>query len=159
MKIRIATISDLENIIAIYDTAREFMRQNQNPTQWAGGYPQKEVITADIDQKICHIVEKNGEAVGVFAFFIGEDETYQSIDGGWLSDQPYGVIHRVASNGKCRGVFDAAVKYCLERIQNLRIDTHKDNKVMQNAVLRNGFKECGIIITHDGTPRIAYQRV
>lgn len=160
MEIRIAKTSDLENIMEIYDTARRFMRVNGNPTQWAGGYPQKQVILQDIEENICHVVEHNGEAVGVFAFFIGKDKTYEKIDGKWLDDSsPYGVIHRVASNSKAKGVFNEAVNFCLKKIKNLRIDTHRDNIVMQNAVKKNGFVRCGIIITHDGTERIAYQRI
>lgn len=33
--------------------------------------------------------------------FLGEDESYRVIeDGAWHLDQPYGTIHRLASNGK-----------------------------------------------------------
>lgn len=39
--------------------------------------------------------------VGTFCFIVGEDPTYAVIDNGkWLNDAPYGVIHRMASNGK-----------------------------------------------------------
>ena len=39
----------------------------------------------------------------------------------------------------------------------LRIDTHKDNIVMQRAVLRGEFQYCGIIHLANGDPRLAYQ--
>jgi hypothetical protein len=33
---------------------------------------------------------------------IGKDPTYAVIENGnWLNDEPYGVIHRIASNGRC----------------------------------------------------------
>ena len=49
-----------------------------------------------------------------------------------------------------------AVEFAKGRIAHLRIDTHEDNKVMQRAVEKQGFQRCGIILTDDGTPRIAY---
>ncbi len=49
---------------------------------------------------------KKPETSGVsFAFILGEDPTYQQIDGAWLNDQPYGTIHRIAGNGKIKGTF------------------------------------------------------
>lgn len=41
--------------------------------------------------------------------------------------------------------------------QNIRIDTHADNKTMQHLIEADGFTRCGIIYIADGTPRIAYQ--
>ena len=48
-----------------------------------------------------------------------------------------------------------AVKRC--RIYN--IDTHEDNHIMQHLITKNGFQKCGIISAHDGTPRIAYEKL
>ena len=42
---------------------------------------------------------------------------------------------------------------------NIRIDTHKDNKIMQGLLARHGFSYCGIIYLKNGSPRLAYQRV
>lgn len=48
-----------------------------------------------------YVMLENGEIVGTFALFLGEDESYRVIeDGAWHLDQPYGTIHRLASNGK-----------------------------------------------------------
>ena len=38
---------------------------------------------------------------------MGDDPTYQQIyEGTWLNNEPYGVIHRLATNGKQKGVSD-----------------------------------------------------
>ena len=71
----------------------------------------------------------------------------------------YGTIHRIAGNGKGRGLLKACVEYCSQFVPNLRIDTHNDNIVMQNDVAKNGFTKCGTIYVEDGTPRIAYQKI
>ena len=42
---------------------------------------------------------------------------------------------------------------------NIRIDTHKDNKIMQGLLERHGFSYCGIIYLLNGAPRLAYQRL
>ena len=103
----------------------------------------------------------NGQLLGVFAFILGVDPTYQVIeDGAWLNDTlPYGTIHRLASSGKSKGVASAVIEWCLEHCQSLRADTHADNQIMQHLLEKNGFTRCGIIHVADGTPRIAYQKL
>ena len=54
-----------------------------------------------------YAVEINGRFCGAFVFFIGEEPTYRIIeDGAWIDDGPYGTIHRVASDGTERGIFE-----------------------------------------------------
>ena len=94
----------------------------------------------------------------MFAFILGEDPTYSYIENGnWLSDKPYGTIHRIAGDGTVSGVVKTAVDYCRETIKNIRIDTHENNKTMQHVLGKLGFSKCGIIYLEDGSPRIAYQ--
>ena len=64
----------------------------------------------------------------------------------------------MAANGKEKGIADKCIRWCFEQHHNIRVDTHHDNYVMQNILKKNGFEECGIIYTHNGTPRIAYQK-
>ena len=47
----------------------------------------------------------------------------------------------------------------LESIPHLRIDTHRNNLVMQHVVEKHGFSRRGIIFVEDGTERIAYERL
>ena len=154
--VRRASLTDMEQILEIYEFARKFMAENGNPTQWKDGYPHREMLEEDIRLQCLFVVE--GEALcGVFMFAVGADPTYAYIEGSWSSTEPYGVIHRIAGIGG--GVFDAALEYCTEQIHHLRIDTHADNKPMQHVVEKAGFSRRGIIYVSDGTPRIAYDRV
>ena len=158
MNIRLATHAELGSILSIYDTARRFMRAHDNLTQWAGGYPARELLENDIEKQQLFVVEEEGILHGVFAFILGEDPTYLLIeDGQWPNDLPYGTIHRIASDGTCKGILKQAVDYALKRCNQLRADTHHDNYVMQNAMTRLGFQYCGIIYVADGSPRKAYQ--
>lgn len=56
-----------------------------------------------------------------------------------------------------KGVLAAAVAFALTRYDTLRIDTHRDNSVMQRLVQKAGFKYCGIIHCWNGDERLAYQ--
>lgn len=159
MTIRNAKKSDLTRIMEIYARAQVFMRENGNPTQWSNVYPTREMVEADIEKQISYVcVDEDGLAQGVFVFIIGKDPTYAVIrSGAWKSEREYGTIHRIASSGERHGVLDAAVDFCLTKIDNLRIDTHRNNLVMQHLVTRRGFSYCGIIYAEDGTERFAYQ--
>ena len=143
----------------IYEYARAQMKINGNSSQWRDAYPLKTLIIDDIKNKNSYVIGKGGVIFGVFAFIIGDDSTYQWIEGEWKNNAPYGAIHRIASSGMMRGVFPACVKLCEEKISNLRVDTHHDNKIMQHQIEKSGFEKCGIIYIEDGSPRIAYQKV
>ena len=43
-------------------------------------------------------------------------------------------------------------------VRKFKIDTHRDNKVMQNLLKKNGFSYCGIICLNDCSERLAYQK-
>lgn len=156
--IRKAENADIDDVMACFDAARRFMRSYGNHFQWTGGYPSRELVENDIRKGICYVGEDgDGDIVLTFAFIIGEDPTYAIIeDGSWPDNEPYGTIHRLASNGICRGVLAAAIEFCLKHIDNLRLDTHRCNIPMLRGVDRLGFERCGIIYCIDGTPREAF---
>ncbi len=117
------------------------------------------MLKKDIDLKELYVIEEEGEITGVFAMIFGEDDTYTSIEGRWLSLDPYAALHRVAGKAG-KDTFSRMIDYARERIGHLRIDTHPDNTVMQKLIERTGFTRTGVIykqkeIKED--PRIAYE--
>lgn len=159
-KVALATAEDLDCIMQIYDRAKKYMIETGNPNQWNGTYPERELLEQDIAKQQLYVYKVDGQVHAVFAFIIGEDATYAYIeDGQWINDMPYGTIHRLASDGVWRGVLEKCVAYCAEQIDNLRADTHHDNKIMQHLLEKNGFERCGIIYLANGAPRIAYHFV
>lgn len=156
--IRKAKYEDLEKILEIYAQARAFMRAHGNLEQWKGGHPYREVLEQDIEKGQLYVLEEDG-LCAVFAFIPGQDPTYGYIEGDWGSDGPYAAIHRVASNGKSRGVFGKIVEFCAQRCPHLRIDTHRDNYPMQGAILKQGFTYRGVIYLENGDPRLAYEKM
>lgn len=155
--IRIATREDLRMIMPLFDMARNFMKRSGNPNQWINGYPSKEIILKDIDSGDFYVEEEEGTISGCFAFIIGIEPTYRTIDGNWLDANPYGTIHRLVSDGTKKRFSDRCIEFCKSKILNIRADTHRDNLSMQQALLRNGFIYCGIIHVADGSERLAYQ--
>ena len=160
MTVRPARYDDIPRILEICEEARSIMRADGNMTQWTGGYPSREVFSADIDRSVGYVISDGSTPVGYFAFIPGIDRTYLKIDGGkWLNDtEPYGTIHRLASTVQSRGVAKTCFDWCWSRIQNLRIDTHKDNNVMRHCIEKYGFSYCGIIYLLNGDPRLAFQK-
>lgn len=156
--IRKTTMHDLDKVMEIYAAAKKFMDASGNPTQWKVGHPSREMIAADIESGESYVVIDDGEIHGAFMFMQRVEPAYEIIEGEWQNTLPYGTIHRVASDGHIKRMFDKCVEFCRTFTENLRIDTHRDNVTMQNAIARNGFVRCGIVyMPHDGTQRIAYQ--
>ena len=130
MEIRPTELKDLPLVMEIYDYARAFMRANGNATQWIDGYPSESFIRQEIEDGHSYVcTDEQGEILGTFCFILGEDPTYLNIYEGF------------------------------EHFENIRVDTHRDNKVMQHILTKYGFQRCGIIYVKNGTERIAYQRI
>ena len=158
MEIRHAQKQDLADIIRVYRAAKAYMDATGNATQWQEGYPSEEMVEQDISNRKLYVLADEERVSAVFYFSVEDDPTYRRIyDGVWRSDAPYGVIHRVASDGSAKGVMHSCVAFCRERIGNLRIDTHENNLTMQRALEREGFLRCGVIYLENGESRIAYQ--
>ena len=156
--IRKAVVADLTRMQEIFAIARTFMAETGNPHQWAADYPSLALLQKDMQSADSYVCECEGKIVGTFVLRGGEDPTYAKIYGGqWLSDQPYATIHRIASSREVKGIFCAALRFALQRFSSIRIDTHADNQVMQQAILKAGFRYCGIIHCWNGTERLAYQ--
>lgn len=157
--IRLAEKKDLNTIQDIFNKAKIFMRNDGNMHQWNGNYPSDEILLNDISNNNLYVCYSEDLIYAVFYFYIGVDETYNYIEGSWPNNEEYGTIHRIASNGLRRGVFEEVLSFAKIKISNIRIDTHEDNKFMREKLNKNNFKYCGIIYINDGSPRRAYQYI
>lgn len=159
MKIRKTTINDIESILQLYANARDFMCTNGNQNQWVNGYPAPAVIEQDIKHGKSYVCVKEDEILGTFYCAKEEDPTYKKIfEGSWLNDQPYAVVHRIASKQGTKGVASFCMNWCFAQCKNIKIDTHRDNIPMQKFLKKQGFTYCGIIYLEYGDERIAFQK-
>lgn len=156
--IRQSSLEDIPQLQELFENARKFMAEIGNPNQWAATYPSEELLKKDIENRDSYVILQGNRIVATFVLRGGIDPTYNIIyDGQWLNDDPYATIHRVASSGEVKGVLHLSMQFALQHYHNIRIDTHRDNKVMQNAIAKERFKYCGIIHCWNGDERLAYQ--
>ena len=157
--IRKATYDDIPVLMDVFRKARGIMRSSGNMNQWNDGYPSEAVVRKDIDNGHCVVLCEEGEVVATMAFIPGPDPTYAEIyDGGWLSDAPYHVIHRIAVAEPGHNAAKALLDWGFGQAGSIRIDTHKDNVIMHHVLSKYGFTHCGVILLANGDPREAYQK-
>lgn len=159
MKIRNATPEDLDILLKLYDNARSFMAAHDNPTQWGNTYPSRGLLESDIESGCSYVCEEYQNVIAAFYYRFKEEDSYRRIyNGPWLDESPYGVVHRITSSGTIRGTGSFCLDWALSQCGNLRIDTHRDNRVMQHLLEKKQFTRCGIIYLADSGERIAYQK-
>ena len=132
--------------------------------QWQDGYPSPETIRRDLLRGDGRIVRIDGAAAAYAAFVFDGEPAYDAIDGQWLTDEPYVLVHRiaVADGERGRGV---AAEF-LHRVETLaqergvkafRIDTNFDNQTMLRLLERTGFTYCGKVVYRSGE-RLAFEK-
>lgn len=155
--IRKAVTADINSIMYLIDCGRQIMRSNGNTEQWNDGYPERKVIMNDVAKGNSYLILDDKEPIATFAFIKGPDSTYQKIyNGKWTNDEPYYVVHRIASKANKHHIFKDLIDFCFSKANHIRIDTHPDNTIMQKVILQYGFTYCGIINTSRGGKRLAY---
>lgn len=165
MKIRKTNETDFERIMEIYEYARGFMAKTGNPNQWGPtNWPPEELIHNDIQDRNSYVcINDEGKVIGTFFYIQGEDiePTYRKLsDGEWIDKSEYGVVHRLAADGSEKGIGRFCLNWAFDQCKHLRVDTHTDNKVMQNLLGKFGFIKCGIIhVIQDNYPRYAYEKI
>ena len=126
--------------------------------QWQDEYPNRLDIEDDMAHGASYVaVDEDGSVLGVMALSFDGEETYDAIDGTWLtasdSRHPtYAVIHRCAVSAQAaRGGVMTAMFSEGERIArgrgaaSMRIDPHERNIPMQGLVAKLGYTRCGVI--------------
>lgn len=157
--IRKATMADMPELRRICLAAKAFMRACGNDLQWAEpGFPE-DTLPENIERDELYVIcDESGKTHAVFAFVMGEDPAYAAIyDGNWRSSEPYGTIHRMASDGVLHGTFAQCVEFCRGMMGHIRADTHELNTPMQHQFEKCGFIRCGTVYLADGSPRWAYE--
>ena len=159
MTIRKTKVSEFEDVCGIYAEARGFMRSSGNPDQWKDVHPAKEVIMHDIETGTSYVCVRDDDVIAAVFYYSTEIEpTYEKIDGSWLNDEPYGVVHRIASSRNAKGAGAYSLNWSFEQCRNLRIDTHHDNVPMRKLLGKLGFSYCGIIWIENGEERLAFHK-
>ena len=162
-----ATISDISNILKIFEEAKAYIK-SQGFDQWQNeDYPNEEIIQDDISNEASFILCDDDKLLGYMALLFDKEQSYSTISNGkWISDFDYATIHRLAISNDGRGqnlsklFFEFAEKNCIEKnISSLRIDTHEKNISMKTILKNRKYKYCGIITLENGEKRMAYEKL
>ncbi|OFN12627.1 acetyltransferase [Lactobacillus sp. HMSC072E07] len=162
---RVAMPADIPAMMKVIASARQFLGA-QGIDQWQGTYPDQAAIEQDIATGIGRVLIVDGRVAGVAALVVGPDPHYLRIDGaGWLADVPYLAVHRFALDGSIRGkqlsrvFFSNIMSEAYRRgFDDLRVDTHAKNVIMQHAITGMGFEFRGIVYMDEPVPeRNAYE--
>ena len=121
MEFRKSVKSDIPEIMGIIKQAQDYFKE-KNIDQWQNGYPNEEVINNDIENEESYVMIKDDKIVATTVISFKEESCYENIiDGKWLTNGDYGVIHRIAvgKNYKGLGLSHKIIKYaekiCLEK--------------------------------------------
>lgn len=161
MDVRLANLNDLTQIKELYHIAVDHMNDEGNVSQWTDYNEFEKGVIKYIENNCFYVVERDDEIIGVFAMIYGVDETYNKIKGKWINDDEYVTIHKIAVKYYQEHIASFILNYVvncikLKFINNIRIDTHKDNISMKTFLKKNGFIYCGVIsITNDFTDKLS----
>lgn len=163
--IRKGNTNDIPAIMEIIADAQSLLA-GRGVDQWQDGYPTADIIQQDIARAESYVIEIDRSVAATAVISFAGEVTYNSIDGAWLNDNSYVVVHRLAvrnsalRSGLARQMMLYAEELALQRgVNNIRVDTHNDNIAMQFLLNNLGFVFCGEITLLSGAPRIAFQKV
>ena len=150
MIIRKAEISDLENIMKMYNSCVGGMLKN-GIDQWDESYPNTEIISDDLKLGSYFVAELNGKIVGGVNIDQQQDPTYLNIKWKDNSNQ-FLVVHRlgVQEENWGDGIGKALMMFSEELVKehglsSIRLDTYSGNPKAMEFYLRLGYNELGTI--------------
>jgi len=165
MLLRKTTPEDIWQVMKIINEGKAYLFEN-GVDQWQNGYPNENVIAKDIENGYSYVLTSQEEIIGTIALSFDGEPYYDIIrEGAWLSNDAFLVIHRMAITQRLRHTNAAtemlhlAEQLCEEKaVCSIKIDTHKDNKIMQNFIKKNGFNYCGIVTLGSEGERLAFEK-
>lgn len=159
---RLAKKEDILFVSGCFDYAREFQK-NQGFIQWTDDYPNSNTVIDDVRLKKGFIFYNDSMLVGYAYIDFEKDPAYDNIQGQWKNEQKYAVVHRLvfskhaSGKGLSKDIFCLIKEFCINnKVRSIRVDTDKNNKIMQHILEREGFQYCGII-NFQGGPKLAYE--
>lgn len=161
---RKAVLADKETIWKILQQAIE-RRKEDGSNQWQDGYPNIETIKNDIDINYGFVIELQNNIVGYAAVIFEIEPAYEIIEGKWLSDREYVVVHRVAVSNKATGkgiathIFKEIEEMAISKnIFSIKVDTNFDNIPMLKILEKLDYTYCGKVYFR-GSARKAFEKL
>lgn len=164
MELQIVREADLDLAMEIIHAAKRHLKE-QGIDQWQNGYPDEACIRRDIAGQKGYFLSDEAQMLGYLCIDFDGEPAYDELNGAWLSDEPYVVMHRLALSDRARGrgasgaAFRLVEQRARERgIASFRVDTDADNQKMRHILEKNGFSYCGTI-RFDNSEKIAFEKL
>ena len=159
--------AEKEDAGVIWEILRDAIvrRRNEGSEQWQNGYPNPEVIRQDIDHRYGYVaIDPAGHILGYLSLSFDGEPAYEIEGVNWISDRPYGVVHRLAvsrnhpGKGIGTGMMLAVEQICIDhQIYSIKIDTNFDNLSMLRILEKLNFQYCGEVWIN-GASRKAFEK-
>jgi predicted GNAT superfamily acetyltransferase len=164
IRLRKADAADRDIIWNIIQQAIE-RRRIDGSTQWQDGYPNLGTVESDIEKGFGYVMTVDGEIAVYTALILNDEPAYSTINGAWLSNGEFVVVHRVAVDEKFAGrgmvkkLFDLIEDFTKSQgIQSVKVDTNFDNTAMLKILDSKGYSYCGEVFLAGGM-RKAFEKI
>jgi GNAT superfamily N-acetyltransferase len=164
MNLRKATLSESPVIWDILQQAIQ-QRKQDGSEQWQNGYPNEQTVLEDIVNGCAYVLTDDNLVIAYAAIIFGTEPAYNNIEGKWLTDDDYVVVHRVATSNAVKGkgiatsLFKMIEDLCVEhKTYSIKVDTNFDNVPMMKILDKLEYTYCGEIF-FSGASRRAYEKV
>ena len=161
---RKAVIEDKNSIWNIIQQAI-LRRKADGSNQWQDGYPNVESIENDIVNNFGFVLVDEEKIIGYCAVIINYEPAYDGIEGKWLTNEDFVVIHRIAIDDNYLGrglsgkIIENVENFAKENnIFSVKVDTNFDNIAMMKIFERRRYQYCGEVYFR-GSARRAYEKV
>ena len=164
LQFRKATLQEISQIWEILQKAIQ-RKKEDGSNQWQEGYPNPEVIKTDIEKEAGFVLIEGENLVGYCAVLINDEPAYAGIEGKWLSNEDFVVVHRIAiaqdylGKGLAKEMMKFVEEFAIKNnIYSVKADTNFDNLAMMRSFEKAGYVYCGEVFFR-GSARRAYEKV
>lgn len=140
-------------------------RKEDGSKQWQDGYPNLEVVQKDIEEGVGYVLTEGEKVIGYSVVMVNNEPEYARIEGQWLTNDDFIVIHRVAvseaylGKGLAKKIFGLIEELAVSKnIYSIKVDTNFDNGAMLAIFEKLGYVYCGEVYFR-GSARRAYEKV
>ena len=140
-------------------------RKDDGSNQWQNGYPNPEVIKSDLEKEYGYVLADGPTIIAYSAVIKNYEPAYSEINGSWLTNEDFVVIHRVAisedylGKGLVQKMFGYFEAFAVNNgIYSIKVDTNFDNIPMLKILEKLGYTFCGEVF-FSGSPRKAFEKV
>ncbi|MNO27808.1 putative acetyltransferase [compost metagenome] len=149
-KIRNAQREEIGEIMELIAKCVQVM-QNGGSDQWDESYPNKEVISEDMDKGTLYAYEEQGAIAGIIVLDEEQAEQYGAID--WEQEQgPHLIMHRLAVHPEVqgKGIARKLIAFAEEHAQSggytsIRLDTYAKNAKALALYPSLGYEYRGVV--------------